>query len=944
MTMRPALASSPRAPAPDLQRRRLLWALPGSLAMTSPLALIGCGGSDDDALPTAAARVALPPGSSLQVGSLQVVNAYGAASVGATGTVQRLEMGHDDPTVALVVDADGRVVLFGHVDPDRAEADNPIDATSVAVALVFFALNGMSSQGVVRRTVLRLLRQDAAVSTLAAVIAARLAAAPYALDGEDAEIQQALADAVGTITASAAQAPQRLGTTRERAQAVRPQVLVEPGGPQSGVELVQDTAADGTVRPVNHARRECAVYAYRVAYSTAEAPETRIPLAVAELLNTGDGLRATSALGGAVTTIGELITGNTALAPVTGRALTLAQKEGDARTWCEVVVIGASSTSTEPAFFATAPYAGEVERWREARGRLNAISWLRDVLFGLLLEVWGVRDLAVATIDFANIAAAWEAIDDDVLRTIIRRARSGAMAPALARAVRAAVEDNGLALAKLGPLLSGVLDSIAARRAVVSATLLRSGLRALGAMLSAAPGAVLGAIDLGLVLRDLDAAQQGDLWTATLVRPSVTLAPATGKVERGGELELSVNVTAAPADATFVYRWTLEGSDLADLFAEGRNGRVLETSGRVATLAVTPSTQGILTVTVEAFVVDGSTRESAGTATSRLEVSDTFVSLSPSVAHVSRNGGGQALRAVVTAPETLDRATLRYEWTCPSQYGSVTSGGLTTSASQPTITSTSSSAMYTVRSGLVGGETEPVQVVVHTGNRNDPIGDGSATVQVQLPFAIELVPLPPETPTDNTLGVTATIVDDLPAGTSVRWTWTHRGAGTLRPPSDDANQRHSVASFDSGPTEGQAIFTVEAQVIPPGGQPVVVLPMTVATQVKRGLRQITFVASGGVFGCTDPRACGVSAYTAYIVPRYSKATGYLAVFSGFGYPSCNRAVSWNGPVRDGGGCSFPISYHPHNSSGPTGAWAVWIGFGGPLPADGICTITVTLAP
>ena len=86
--------------------------------------------------------------------------------------------------------------------------------------------------------------------------------------------------------------------------------------------------------------------------------------------------------------------------------------------------------------------------------------------------------------------------------------------------------------------------------------------------------------------------------------------------------------------------------------------------------------------------------------------------------------------------------------------------------------------------------------------------------------------------------------------------------------------------------------------------------------------------------------CGVSEYTAFIVPRLANAIGYKAVLSGYAYPSCNRTVSWTGPKVDGGGCNFPVSYHPHTSAGATNLWAVWIGFGGAL--SGKCVVTITL--
>ena len=56
----------------------------------------------------------------------------------------------------------------------------------------------------------------------------------------------------------------------------------------------------------------------------------------------------------------------------------------------------------------------------------------------------------------------------------------------------------------------------------------------------------------------------------------------------------------------------------------------------------------------------------------------------------------------------------------------------------------------------------------------------------------------------------------------------------------------------------------------------------------------------------------------------------------------SATVTWTSPKGDGGGCNFPVTYHPHTSMGPTNQWAVWLGFGGPF--SGKCVVTITLAP
>lgn len=438
--------------------------------------------------------------------------------------------------------------------------------------------------------------------------------------------------------------------------------------------------------------------------------------------------------------------------------------------------------------------------------------------------------------------------------------------------------------------------------------------------------------------------------------PSVTISMPSTSIRKGATQSMTAAVVNPPA-GPLRYRWTVGGSDLANLSAPtGEVGRAFETTSGNVTLGTTPSTLSPLTVTVEvlARASDGSySRVASATATVALEDNPLVAAVSPAQARVERVNGTQAF-AMTLSPMPITPKPIRYEWSCPSQWGGLTSGAGTTTPSAPTIRSDAATATYRTRAGLDGGESETLRCVAYfeeveplTGQtiRTD-VASATAEVFVLQRFNIDLVALPPETPTDNTLGVTARILEPLPTGATVEWTWSHSGAGRLTAPTNDADRPNSVASFDSGSSEGMALFSVQARVVS-GGVTTLVLPVTRSTQVKRGLRQITFVASGGVFGCTDPRACGVSAYTAYIVPRYSKAISYSAVFTDFDYDGCNRRVdSWTNTrlVPDRGDCSFPVSYHPHNASGATDAFAVWIGFGGPLPSKGTCTVTVTLTP
>ena len=82
-------------------------------------------------------------------------------------------------------------------------------------------------------------------------------------------------------------------------------------------------------------------------------------------------------------------------------------------------------------------------------------------------------------------------------------------------------------------------------------------------------------------------------------------------------------------------------------------------------------------------------------------------------------------------------------------------------------------------------------------------------------------------------------------------------------------------TFQSGSSDGTATVTPARrstfQAQPASPSSIVIVDPISTTFVKKGLTTITFEAGGGVFGCTDPKACGVSEYTAFIVPRFAKA-------------------------------------------------------------------------
>jgi hypothetical protein len=300
----------------------------------------------------------------------------------------------------------------------------------------------------------------------------------------------------------------------------------------------------------------------------------------------------------------------------------------------------------------------------------------------------------------------------------------------------------------------------------------------------------------------------------------------------------------------------------------------------------------------------------------------------------------------------IEKGSFRFDWECTAHYGdlfkrtSAETNKFSTSNTNPTVD-------YVARTTVEDAGPETVTVAVYfepigSSKPSELIGTVSTTVKFKKAFNLAMSPAELTLfPADTDMVVTAFFKEKLPADSTVAWEWSHAGAGAIASLPADSNPADSKVKFQSGSTEGSATITVRATVDVPAtadkaAYRLAVDPVSMTVQVKKGLKTITFNAGGGVFGCTDPKACGVSEYTAFVVPRFEKAVLYQAVLSGYAYAGCNRSVTWNSVVGDGGGCNFPVTYFPHSSVQPTDSWAVWIGFGGAF--SGKCEVTVTLAP
>ena len=611
----------------------------------SPLTLAGCGGGSGNnggglSLNATRGNAAFPAGFALPPTGLKAESGLGSGALSPSGafTVPVVAQAVG-PTLTWIRSSE-KAVMAGFVDANNTV----IDAQSTAIALLYFALGGFEIPGTRKSELLGLIRAEAAVPPLVAVIARRMAVNPYALADGDAEVGAALKAAVDAILAGKPVRSVKLSAASRKpsvlaSRAPDARLLLTPDGLHSNVEVLQaDKPQSCTV--TNHARRYCRVYVYETGKEAQNGIRTNYPQA--KFADPFVPLGSTAALG-VFTTIFGFFNRQTAFVPVSTKPITLTMATGSTKTFFEVIVLGSSNIAFQPAFFNDPKYAAEKERWESAIVRMNLASWLIDIIFGMVLEVWGLRDLVKGEQAVEAAIEAFRKEEVGVFAQILALAGSGKFVEATKDFLlfATASRENAIrirsALAALIPEVGGTIG--AAEAAAGAQVCLRMFQAAFAGV-----GVVLGAGDLGAVLWDMATSEQGERWQATLFVPRVTLSPATATIAPGESQALFAN--AGLTGVTLKYAWTLTGSDLANLAGDGQAGRNFETNTNSVTLATTPSTRGKLTVAVRVFQVNGDgTRSEIGTASSVINVTDDLPPNTVKIRFTSLNPGGSGLTA-----------------------------------------------------------------------------------------------------------------------------------------------------------------------------------------------------------------------------------------------------------------------------------------------------------
>ena len=933
----------------SLLRRRLLLGAPAGLLLDGPLALLGCGGNSDGA--PAASEGSLHDSGRAFVGSTSfsdvavsvdvpagvVVPAGGLAAhtmIGGFGTVSggvaTLRLLFDAPQLATLYTADALPLLFGFVGAGLP----PISARSTATVLIAFAIGTEWAEDSANRSWIAQIQASDAAAVLADVIASALVADVYALAGGSAAIDQGIAAAVKKLLPA--------GLALGLGARARPLgISIDPPNASSGVQPIIAEALNTSYVQNEKLRRAWYVIrreGYVGADGTAVTDPAR-PSIVEGDIPMLPGFDSASAIITAVTDAyysGD--DSSLAFSKTAETALTLVPADARNTTYSVTVLMAGN------------PAAGYDQA---AFDKLSATEKLKIDISSFSPQHLGLQTLVMDLL--VPMFLSW----------------LGGKVSDQGTGLGAREHKQKIEIALLGQLLGVLTSTIPGVVAKLQDPKNNPNYGIGGALVEIATKHLVDTVEVPVPGRAqpvvLPVLSKFSITMITLLLKYIAyekMNVANGEALLNFLESKFVNGDENK-DGQRLYSWNV-GKD-----KDGKDKFVHFDKDNLAFAGVGVAMKALATVdTILGHL--GKIRALADISTSKLletwqvKTTKPKLRLNPNPFEVDPIGGTFPLHLDIVDNDNdiygIEKGSFSYDWVCVARFGDLFKRNFTPDAAQEKNVFTTSNANATadfVPNGMTpdGGAPDTVKVTVYfepigAKKPRELIGTVSTTIKYKKPFSLRISPPGPiDVPTDSSMGVSAFFKETLPAGATVAWEWSHAGVGSLAAVAPDANPSDSTVNLLTDASEGSATVTVQATVdVPASGTTpshfVITDPVSAILTVKKGVKTLTFEASAGNFACTDPKVCGVDAYSAFIVPVVQNAQYYTAVLSGFGYPACNRSVTWSAPVGDGGDCNFPVSYHPHTSAGKTNLWAVWIGFGfGAAPSGGEkCVVTITLNP
>ena len=777
---------TPIGPSP--LRRKLLLSLPGGLALATPFALIGCGGGDDASTDTTTP----PPGGGIVITDppgpltattmsvqIQLPDAI-AAAAGAlrvstsTGTAN---VSANSADVAVIADGPQLVSVIDAngniVALGWAGKNQPaITPQSTAAVLLTFGL-GLPFLGNGARDSLRTrLQTQPAVATFGDRIAAELLANPKALSSMSAGIVDGFVQATDALLPAAA-----VEGSNGRMRALG--LVIEPGTEQSGLQVVQGETLN-TFFVDNAYMRRAVVILNREGYvdsAGADHPDPATPVQVGEVMDLP--------LPAAIDSVANVVVGgwaNEYYAPDDPNGfwrsvtdpVTLEITPSDAkRTRYSVVVLTAGKLPpTDAAQFARLPASQQAY-----------ITGL-DLNKNLVLQMLLLDFLAPMFFEFLS-----------------SRIGAGGKKP-----VGAAAEAD-----------AAVLKAFAAQ------------------MLSILQNRVP---DLTQKLTDGSI----DGWTAfKTILKACTVDPATGEVSPLLQEFLTQGAllcAKALADAGLRSRML----EVATGFQFGNNNVL----GILPVLKIIGIFDTVLGKLAQLRIVRDFERSSRMVSW-RVAATKAKVVLRPDPVVVNDTVPVPVKVEIVDNDNDaygVEKGSFRFDWVCTGLYGDLLKRNGVAGAPQEKNKFSTSNANpttdYLARTMDDNAGPEKITVTAYfepigSSQPAELIGTASATLQFKKAFSLKITPVTTDLNVNSSIGVTATLNEELPDNADARFEFSMAsGGGTIGLTGTDSDTRHAYVEYRSPADETTAAVECVA-VIRTGGREIRTDPVRATIQVKKGL-------------------------------------------------------------------------------------------------------------
>ena len=685
--------------------------------------LVGCGGGSSSmgggggggvGTTNVSVGFGLPKG--LTAANQQLLTGYSAVTglggnVGASVTAGYV-------TLAMVVDTSvNKLVLIGMIDPTATS--NTMNAANAAATLLFLKAGGNQLTGTLRNTLWKLIVADPATATFTAVVTARLAANPYALDAGDAQINAALTTAYNSLQAATlAAANPTLQTTKVLA-ASRDTL---PPTPTPGVSITFGLFPEAQVVAYSDAQgndyadyisilyqqfREGAYYIYEVGRTDSSGVTTQ----------TNPPVKILGPISVQWPDVSVIRTG--------AQTVPLANPTDDGRN-LEMIFFSPIFDASTPTIFSNAKFAGEVAEWKAT---LAAMFQREAILVAntLLLEALGLGGVSYTVAQLMTETTQLIALGGP-LATAIAAASAGTSIFTTVNAITTAASTNVTVAFKvlniLQPLVSTPIVNPTTR--VTQLSMVEQIYR------------VFNLWGYGRVVVDSENGIGSpyttvDSVTGSVVAVTYTLTPSSTTYTPAGAA-ITLTTTSAPNvdNALRQYQWTLSGSGNCTLSdGAGHTGTTITTATPSVKFTAPAGATGVQSIKVEVYNTESGTAVLSGSAHTDLNgATSNIYGLFPAAGTCQPSATIPLTVGYSDGDVNITLTNLSFIWAVTSSIGGFVSGNSTVQ----TITTDTNTVNFQVIPAALEGQTISYQVTVR---KTDPT-TGNYTNLAVLPGTINV--------------------------------------------------------------------------------------------------------------------------------------------------------------------------------------------------------------